>query len=334
MFSPTAGLPTRTAAPTGQPASEWRGQSPPPATLQHATADMPVSTAATAGTGCPTPSCHTKTRPPTPTRRAVAATKIRRQVPVEPTPVPSVHAVSTLVVCLHLLTGTAETAFAGQIGLQCRQHRLLVKIRPETVGKIEFGVGQLPDQKVADALLATGTNTQIGGRKIRQRQILRKQRLIDLFRFEPALGTTPSQLLRSRNDIPASAVIGCNIKRQTGIAGRFGLRLVDKLLQLGTEAGQITYDLQTNIVPRQFAHFVFECQHEQLHQPADLNCRTFPVLAAEGEQRQCLDPLLYAALDHGTDAFHPRLVTGQTRQAPFFGPAIVAIHDDGDMTGH
>ncbi len=62
---------------------------------------------------------------------------------------------------VELLGGTPEAAFALAIGINGLIQRFAVEIGPQTSGEVELGVGQLPEQEVADALLAAGADEQI-----------------------------------------------------------------------------------------------------------------------------------------------------------------------------
>ena len=54
----------------------------------------------------------------------------------------------------------------------------------------------------------------------------------------------------------------------------------------------------------------------------------------KGEKGQKTDPQPAALFHHSAHAFGPLSVTGDAGQHPFFGPAAVAVHDDGEMTGN
>src|SRR5262249_20859982 len=56
------------------------------------------------------------------------------------------------------------------------------EVRPQALGEIELGVRQLPEKKIADAVLATGTDVEGGVGEPRERQCPGKARLGDLLR--------------------------------------------------------------------------------------------------------------------------------------------------------
>src|SRR5882757_114367 len=84
-----------------------------------------------------------------------------------------------------------------------------IEIRPQYIGEVQLGVGELPKQKIADSALSAGADQQIGVGPECQRQLLRKSRLVD--RRDLAFPCRLSlQAQRRLNDVPASAVAGAN----------------------------------------------------------------------------------------------------------------------------
>jgi len=70
-----------------------------------------------------------------------------------------------------------------------------------------------------------------------------------------------------------------------------------------------------------------------MHQEIDLILGPFPVLHAERIQRQKLHPVIHTVLGDGLDYLGALFMPAKTRQISLGGPASVAVHDDGDMTG-
>src|SRR3569832_2233616 len=63
---------------------------------------------------------------------------------------------------LHLFTGAAEAALTSRIGFQGLVERARVEIGPQGIGEIQLGIGEVPQQKIADALFTAGANEEIG----------------------------------------------------------------------------------------------------------------------------------------------------------------------------
>src|SRR5439155_1240291 len=91
--------------------------------------------------------------------------------------------------------------------------------------------------------------------------------------------------------------------------------------------------LQAHLVLVQPLGFLLQGSHEQLLQRPNLFGGSPPVLRAEGEQGQVFDSAIGARTRDLTHRLDPLLVTGDAREIALFGPAPVAIHDDGDMPG-
>src|SRR3979409_2379297 len=72
---------------------------------------------------------------------------------------------------LDLLAGASEAAFALLVRGDRRIQRDGVEIRPQHVGEIKLGVGELPKQKIGDSLLAAGADEKVRLRRIRHREI-------------------------------------------------------------------------------------------------------------------------------------------------------------------
>jgi hypothetical protein len=111
------------------------------------------------------------------------------------------------------------------------------------------------------------------------------------------------------------------------------IRLGDFGLQPLAEAGSVANHPKANAVAVQLAHLATQHRHEQFHQGVDFPFRTAPVLAGKRKQGQRLH-LGTGGKGHGlTHGFHARLVPGNPHLAAVLGPATIAIHDDGDVTG-
>jgi hypothetical protein len=63
----------------------------------------------------------------------------------------------------------------------------------------------------------------------------------------------------------------------------------------------------------------------------DLVFGPFPVLAAEGIERQTVDPQRLDRAHEFTHRLDPAPMAERARQAAALRPAAIAIHDDGDM---
>jgi len=65
------------------------------------------------------------------------------------------------VLVLDLFLGEAEAAVPLAVGIQGGQEVFFPEIGPQGVGDVEFGIGRLPEEKVAQAVLAAGADHQV-----------------------------------------------------------------------------------------------------------------------------------------------------------------------------
>src|SRR5690606_4189086 len=72
----------------------------------------------------------------------------------------------------------------------------------------------------------------------------------------------------------------------------------------------------------------------QLHQRSHFLDRPCPVLTGEGKQRQHLDAFGRTDFNDCPDGVNAGLVPGHSRHQTLARPAVIAIHDDGNVTGY
>ncbi len=103
---------------------------------------------------------------------------------------------------------------------------------------------------------------------------------------------------------------------------------------LGAQAGAVAQDVDADALAPQLRHFAGDVLFEQTHQRGDFGGGAVPVFLGEREEGEHLDAALDGAFHHLADRFHAGAVPqGPGHQAPA-GPAPVAVHDDGYVTGH
>src|SRR5215212_9434856 len=96
----------------------------------------------------------------------------------------------------------------------------LVEIRPQRVAEVQLGVREVPQQEVADALLAAGADQQIGIRQAGEREVTAELCFVDVFRAQFARDTPLGHPARGYSEIPATAVRDGNDERHAAIADR------------------------------------------------------------------------------------------------------------------
>ena len=55
-----------------------------------------------------------------------------------------------------------------------------VEIRPQRVAEIQLGVSEVPQQEIADAMIAAGADEEVGIRRLAELQLAREALLVDV----------------------------------------------------------------------------------------------------------------------------------------------------------
>ncbi len=106
---------------------------------------------------------------------AIALTIVKSQAGAKSTSAPTAGsrtaAVRSLVLSTQTGVGTvgdsAEAALAKLVGGDRAQEFALAEIGPQSVGEIEFGVGELKEKKIGDAQFTGSSNQQSRDREVR-----------------------------------------------------------------------------------------------------------------------------------------------------------------------
>src|SRR6185437_3776556 len=233
-----------------------------------------------------------------------------------------------------LFAGATVTALPAGIVFDGLAQASLVEIGPQGVGKVQFGVGNLPQQEVADATFAAGTDEQVRRRQLVQAQPLAQPRFVDLVRAQLTAGHGGGGLPAGLHDVPAAAIAHRHVHVQRLVAGGLRHRHVHALAQGLVEGGQVADEAQAHAMAVQFVHFLVQRAQEQSHQRADLVLRPLPVFAGEGKQGQYLHTLAQTGFDHLAHRLAAGIVAETARAMAGPGPAPVAVHHDGDVPGN
>src|SRR5690606_26888318 len=109
-----------------------------------------------------------------------------------------------------LRTRAPESAFSATVPFECGINICSIDVRPIAVGKVQLSIGELPDQKIGNALLAARADEQIRFRSEGHRQILREHALVNGVRLVGKLRLSLEQLTHGLQDIPTPAIVGGN----------------------------------------------------------------------------------------------------------------------------
>src|ERR1700761_5544499 len=119
-----------------------------------------------------------------------------------------------------LVAGPAKAAFAAGVVIDRALQTDLIEVRPQGFGEIQLGIGQLPQQEIADAELAAGTDEQIQRRQVRQGHPMAEQGFVDIVRADFTACDRFAGLACSLHDVPATAVIDRYVQLQPRVGCR------------------------------------------------------------------------------------------------------------------
>src|SRR3569623_1022204 len=198
----------------------------------------------------------------------------------------------------HLLPGAAEATLAADIRGQGLVAGPRIEIGPEGIGEVQYRIGEMPQQKIADALFAAGADEEIGLGQTVQGELALEQVGGDVGGAKFAGLDACAEPARRLRHVPAPAVIGGDHQREAGVLLRQRLGGSDLRLHARFEGLALPHHLEAHVVLVQFLGLALLRSDEQLHQQAHLVLRAAPVFAAEGEQGEDLDALFPAGAHH------------------------------------
>ena len=138
-----------------------------------------------------------------------------------------------------------------------------IELRPEQIGEVELGVGGLPEDEVAEALLPPGADEEVRVRLIREGKPFRQDGLVDGRRAQASGLHVRDETPDGLGDVPAPSVIGGNLKAEPGVVGGEVLRVGDSALELFREGGTLADNPQTNIVLLESPHLAAQCAEKE-----------------------------------------------------------------------
>src|SRR5580658_5121159 len=108
----------------------------------------------------------------------------------------------------------SKAPVAPGVFLQRLEKLRLAEIGPERGGDDQFRVGNLPQQKIADAHLAAGANEKVRVRIMAGVKVLRDHLFVDFRRLQPPVLDLLRHAARGLDDLGAAAVAERQDKRQ------------------------------------------------------------------------------------------------------------------------
>ncbi len=187
------------------------------------------------------------------------------------------------------------------------------EVGPHAGSKDQLRVGGLPQQEVAEPLLAAGSNQQVdfGAETLRY----------------GLTGGRGAATDRVQNRIAAGVVDG-QPQIQDRAGGSEALHAVDGCLEGGGEALAAAEDAQAHALLPAAASLAAEVGVEQVEERGYLGLRTAPVVGGEGVEGKGGDAESGRRLYGAADGRGPGAVAVGSRTAAGRRPASVAVHDD------
>src|SRR5580658_1325207 len=180
----------------------------------------------------------------------------------------------------------SKAPVAPGVFLQRLEKLRLAEIGPERGGDDQFRVGNLPQQKIADAHLAAGADEKVRVRIMTGVKVLRNQLLVDFRRLQlPFL-----DLLRHAADgldyFCAGAVTERQNQSESVVLGQGGFGLGQLLLHEFRQAVNLADGVQPDVASVQFPDLALEKSGQVFHQRVHFLLGTVPILDGKGVERQ------------------------------------------------
>src|SRR5215472_1749895 len=193
---------------------------------------------------------------------------------------------STSALPVLLLAGESETTLALLIVLERAEKLRFAEVRPQGVGHVELGIGDLPEEEVRDAHLAAGADEQVRIGKARGAEVGGHGRLVDGVRVQLAGAHGARDATRGLDDVLAAAVTDAQADRQS----RVGAGQLDDALELAShrfgQAAGVADGEHPHLVLHELLHLGAQVAQQQAHERVHLAPRPLPVLGREREQAQ------------------------------------------------
>src|SRR6202167_1443326 len=142
------------------------------------------------------------------------------------------------------------------------------------------------------------------------------------------------QAPRGLRDFLPCAVIESDDERETAVAARQILRLLQKEADIAIQSGALANDAHPHVIPVQLSQIIADEPAKQPHQIHDFRWGPRPILRAEGKDRQNGNAE-FARCAHGAaQRLYAAAVALDPGQSARGGPAPVPIHNDGNMSWH
>src|SRR5215470_2325000 len=221
-----------------------------------------------------------------------------------------------------------EAPLAARVLRERRIERRLIEVRPRTSGEVQLRVRALPQQEIAEPLLAAGTDEEVDLRHRRARVIHGRELREELLAIA---GGRRGQASTDLEQAVLAGVIHRDAQMQTLTAAGGLFAALDEAQQIAAQAIAAADHVEANALRQAALGLGDEVTPEEGEERAHLRTRTAPVVRGKGVERQHADAAARGTLDYGIDGLCPGAMSRAARQAAARRPAAVAVHDYCDV---
>src|SRR4029077_11122019 len=184
-----------------------------------------------------------------------------------------------------------------------------VEVGPENFGDEDFGVGNLPEEKIADAHFAAGANEKIGIRKIGGVEMAGELTFGDWLRGAVAVALG-EEGVHGVDDFGAASVIEGDRENHAGVAGGSVRGFARVFLNGRGKLFGAPEETHTDIVLLKKRHFFTNVLTEKLHEEFNFGLGAAPVFDRESVESECFNMQARAGFDGGACGFRACAMPG------------------------
>ena len=210
-----------------------------------------------------------------------------------------------------------------------------LEIGPESFRDKNFGVGDLPEEKIADAHFAAGADEKIGIGQVGGVEMLGEVFLGDgsggVAVAARLGGTGGEDSVHGVDNFGAATVIEGDGEHHARVFCRGFNGFARVLLDAVGKFIGAAEETHADIVFLEERHLLAKVFAEELHEEFDFGFGAAPVFDREGVESERFDVQTGAGFDGDAGGTGAIAVTGNPGKMALLSPAAVAVHDDGDM---
>ena len=205
------------------------------------------------------------------------------------------------------------------------------KLRPEHLGRPDFRISNLPEQKVADTQITARTDKQIRRRQALGIQMVFNYIIIYIFYGKSTVGSFRRNGTYSMQDFCLSAVVYSQIQNNTGVVFRCLYCVLHLLLHNLRQTFTRADKTHLYVIFVKFVNFVGQITAQKLHDEVYFRHRTLPVFCRKCISTDNLNSQLISCTDNSFQCFRSGLMAKGTHLALSLSPATVAVHNNSNM---